>query len=91
MNIEEAINKCKSIVKVNNDFLKDRKQTINQEEIQAIDTVLKELDNRIPREKIEKYRQEFIDDSKNENVFMTQSSQINASLIQFCNKLLNKE
>ena len=59
--------------------------------ITAIDIVLNELDNRIPREKIEQYRREFINDSRNENIFMTQSSQINASLIQFCNKLLNKE
>lgn len=36
------------------------------------------------RDKIEKFK----NDSKNEKVFMTQSSQINASLISFCKELL---
>ena len=45
----------------------------------------------IPISVIQKYKEKFMKDSKNEEVFMTQSSQINASLISFCNELLKKE
>ena len=47
---QEAIERCKSIVRVNKDFLKGNKQTINQEEIDCIETVLtmlKEKDKEI--------------------------------------------
>lgn len=45
MGIEEAIEKCNSIVKVHNDFMKDvKKETISAEEIEALGIVLKELD-----------------------------------------------
>ena len=40
---QEAIERCKSIVRVNKDFLKGNKQTINQEEIDCIETVLNML------------------------------------------------
>ncbi len=49
---QEAIERCKSIVRVNKDFLKGNKQTINQEEIDCIETVLnmlKEKDKEIER------------------------------------------
>ncbi len=42
----------------------------------------------IPKKKIEDYKNKFIKESKKEKVFMTQSSQINASLISFCEELL---
>ena len=51
-NIEEAIERCKSIVRVNKDFLKGNKQTINQKEIDCIETVLnmlKEKDREIEK------------------------------------------
>lgn len=44
----------------------------------------------ISKDKIREFKNKFIKDSKNEKVFMTQSSQINASLIQFCNELLEE-
>lgn len=44
----------------------------------------------IHKDKIRELKDKFIKDSKNEKVFMTQSSQINASLIQFCNELLEE-
>lgn len=44
----------------------------------------------ISKDKIREFKNKFIEDSKNEKVFMTQSSQINASLIQFCNELLEE-
>ena len=40
---QEAIERCKSIVRVNKDFLKGNKQTINQKEIDCIETVLNML------------------------------------------------
>ena len=43
MKEQEAIERCKSIVRVNKDFLKGNKQTINQEEIDCIETVLNML------------------------------------------------
>lgn len=46
--------------------------------------------NYISKDKIREFKNKFIKDSKNEKVFMTQSSQINASLIQFCNELLEE-
>ena len=42
----------------------------------------------VSKEKIENYKNKFIKESKKEKVFMTQSTQINASLISFCEKLL---
>ena len=44
----------------------------------------------VNKDKIREFKNKFIKDSKNEKVFMTQSSQINASLIQFCNELLEE-
>lgn len=44
--------------------------------------------NYIYKDKIREYREKFIKDNKTDGVFMTQSSQINASLIEFCNLLL---
>ena len=49
------------------------------------------LNNYISQDKIKKYKLKFIKDSKDEKTFMTQSSQINASLISFCNELLESE
>lgn len=49
------------------------------------------LNNYISKDKIKKYKLKFIKDSKDEKTFMTQSSQINASLISFCNELLESE
>ena len=49
---QEAIERCKSIVRVNKDFLKGNKQTINQEEIDCIEAVLnmlKEKDKEIEK------------------------------------------
>lgn len=44
----------------------------------------------IPISVIQKYKEKFLEDSKNEEVFMTQSTQINASLISFCDELLEE-
>ena len=44
--------------------------------------------NYIHKDVIRKYREKFIKDNKTDSVFMTQSSQINTSLIEFCNLLL---
>ena len=44
--------------------------------------------NYVYKDLIRKYREKFIKDNKTDSVFMTQSSQINASLIEFCNLLL---
>ena len=44
----------------------------------------------IPTSVIQKYKEKFLEDSKNEKVFMTQSTQINASLISFCDELLEE-
>ena len=41
--------------------------------------------------KIKEYRDKFIEDSENETTFITQSAQINAVLIDFCNELLKEE
>lgn len=57
--IEEDIEILESIVKVNNDFFKDiENQTINQNEIRAIEHMLSELDNSISKDIIkEKIKQ----------------------------------
>ena len=59
---QEAIERCKSIVRVNKDFLKGNKQTINQEEIDCIETVLSMLKEK-DRE-IEKYKNMIIEHKK---------------------------
>ena len=46
--------------------------------------------NFVSKDKIREYKQKFEKDSKKEKVFMTQSSQINASLISFCDELLEE-
>ena len=46
--------------------------------------------NKKIEDKIKEFKNKFIEDSKNEKVFMTQSSQINASLISFYNELLEE-
>ena len=48
------------------------------------------VENSIPTSVIQKYKEKFLKDSKNEKVFMTQSTQINASLISFCDELLEE-
>lgn len=56
------------------------------------DKLIKEVkEDYIPKQVIREYKNKFIEDSKNEKVFMTQSSQINASLISFCKELLGDE
>lgn len=53
--IKEAVKILTSIVKVNNDYLKNvKKQTINQREIQAIENILED------RERLEKIIKEMI-------------------------------
>jgi hypothetical protein len=47
--------------------------------------------NSVSKDKIREYRKQFIKDNKKEKTFMTQSSQINASLIKFCEALLLEE
>ena len=44
----------------------------------------------VSKDRIRELKDKFIKYSKDEKVFMTQSSQINASLIQFCNELLEE-
>lgn len=64
--IEEDIKIANSIVKVNNDYLKDiEKQTINQREIQAIENILADREKRI--EDIQRL-QETLDKSDANNV-----------------------
>lgn len=47
MELEKAIEKCKSIVKVHNDFMKDTEvENISAEEIEAVETVKKELEKK---------------------------------------------
>lgn len=48
-------------------------------------------ENYIPKSMIREKKNKFLEDRKNETVFMTQSSQINASLISFCDELLGEE
>lgn len=79
--LEEAIKELKTYCEV----LKG-KHLDNR--IQAIETVLNYIDNSISKEVIDEKKNKFIEDSKNEEIFMTQSSQINASLISFCEELL---
>lgn len=45
----------------------------------------------ISKDKIRKYKEKFIKDKETEKSFMTQSGQINASLISFCDELLKEE
>ncbi len=54
----------------------------------AIEQNVKDYKNSIPKKRIENYKNKFIKESKKEKVFMTQSSQISASLISFCEELL---
>ena len=42
----------------------------------------------VPKSKIKEYRDMLIEESKEEESFMTHSSQINACLISLCNELL---
>ncbi len=59
MELEEAKEIVKSIVKVNNEYLKNvNNQTINQREIKAIEVVLQALENSILKEAIVKKRNE---------------------------------
>jgi hypothetical protein len=51
----------------------------------------KVVEDYISKDKIREYRKQFIKDNKKEKTFMTQSSQINASLIKFCEALLLEE
>ena len=48
------------------------------------------LRNSTPNSKIREYKKNFIEDSQDEETFMTQSAQINANLISFCNELLGE-
>lgn len=48
------------------------------------------LRNSTPNSKIREYKKNFIEDSQDEETFTTQSAQINASLISFCNELLGE-
>ena len=59
----------------------DRENQLKFEEIVA---------ESVPKAVIREYKDKFIEDSKNETVFMTQSCQINASLISFCKELLGE-
>lgn len=70
-----------------NEFWKAYKEKLDK--LDTEDFIFKhELENYIPKSVIREYKDKFIEDSKNETVFMTQSTQINASLISFCNELL---
>lgn len=60
---------------------------ITDKRVQELEEVLK---NSISKDKIQEYKEKFIEDSKNQGGFITQSSQINASLISFCNELLKE-
>lgn len=45
-------------------------------------------ENYVPKSRIKEYRDKLIKESKEDEVFMTQSSQITACLISLCNELL---
>ena len=66
-----------------NELQRENKYLRDENSIYRNETISKS----VIRDKIEKFK----NDSKNEKVFMTQSSQINASLISFCKELLGGE
>ena len=60
-------------------------------EYNSIKIAVNLIENSISKDKIREHKQKFEKDSKTEKVFMTQSSQINASLISFCDELLERK
>ena len=81
---DNALNACR-YYKEDGTLYRDEKAELKAN---AIETVLQALDNSIPKKVIEEYKNEFIEESKNQETFMTHSSQISASLISFCKELL---
>lgn len=81
--IEKVLKRLEQLEKEN-----ERLEQIERENITLGNKVEYVEENYIPKSVIREYKDKFIEDSKNETVFMTQSTQINASLISFCNELL---
>lgn len=87
---EKTIIFAKHFIKDNEGvFAMGKKET--QTLLNLITKQQKEIENSVSKDKIREYKQKFEKDSKTEKVFMTQSSQINASLISFCDELLERK
>lgn len=85
----ELENKRKEYQETYKDVREELKELKNDIKLQKIFNK-KLIETSIPISVIQKYKEKFLEDSKNEKVFMTQSTQINASLISFCDELLEE-